>query len=175
MPPRRNQASGDRGVRRKPFTARQTRRSSRLALEANELPDTNPPVSPGRPPASEPTDVDTPPTKYNKTARVRCVPLDWDSQRLQSFLEEDDSFSGPVVMSLANEIDGCSKTGTVTFHTLPVRFQTPPTGQTWRIPLPKTSDNHPVRNQQLLLDHDFIGITTLYIPALDDHKIEYVT
>ncbi|KAH6971767.1 hypothetical protein BKA56DRAFT_494822 [Ilyonectria sp. MPI-CAGE-AT-0026] len=135
------------------------------------------------PQASEPTPtnakpqsehVDPKPPKYSKTFRVRGVPLDWDSNKLQHFLEEDDSSSHPLVKSLAIEIGGRSSTATVTFQNLPVRLQTPQTGHSWRIALPKTSHTQPVRVQYLMFDLDFLGITTLYTPALEDHKVDII-
>lgn len=122
----------------------------------------------------QPEHADPKPPKYSKTFRVRGVPLDWNSNKLQHFLEEDDSSSAPVVKSLAVEIGGRSNTATVTFQNLPARLQTPQAGQSWRIALPQTSDSQPVRDQYLMFDLDFLGITTLYTPALEDHKVEYV-
>ncbi|KAH8694740.1 hypothetical protein BGZ61DRAFT_532780 [Ilyonectria robusta] len=78
-------------------------------------------------PKPQPGHVDPKPPKYSKTFRVRGVPLDWDSNKLQHFLEEDDSSSRPVVKSLAVEIGGRSSTATVTFQNVPVRLQTPQT------------------------------------------------
>lgn len=40
--------------------------------------------------------------------------------------------------------------------------------------LPKPSENHSIRSQYLTLDDRFLGITTLYTPPLEDHKVEWV-
>ncbi|KAK7418106.1 hypothetical protein QQZ08_011393 [Neonectria magnoliae] len=111
--------------------------------------------------------------KYGKTLRVRGVPLDWDVERLQTCLEGDTPVD-PVVRSLARETDGSSSTGTVTFQHLPTQLQALPPGKARRILLPKPSDNSTAPDRYLILDYDFLGITTLYSPAEDDHKVDIV-
>lgn len=108
------------------------------------------------------------PSKYDRTFRVRGVPLGWDSEGLKSFLTEHDNTAGPVIKSLANEIGGRSSTATVIFQNVPVPLQK----KAWSIRISSTTENPPVRDQYISLDDEFLGITTLYTPSPDDHKIE---
>ncbi|RDA85187.1 hypothetical protein CP532_2388 [Ophiocordyceps camponoti-leonardi (nom. inval.)] len=96
-------------------------------------------------------------TERYLTCRIRGVPVDWDTTRLQSFLEEQVSVSSPVVKSLALEIDGRSRTATAT---CPGRYPQ-------RIRQAKLSI-------YLSLDQDFLGITTIYAPTPDDHQIDII-
>ncbi|PVH72158.1 hypothetical protein DL98DRAFT_660217 [Cadophora sp. DSE1049] len=64
--------------------------------------------------------------------RSSGVPLDWDIDRLQSFLADQDDSTGPIVRSLAVEVDGLSHTATVTFRNVPRPLQIPQAG--WDIP-----------------------------------------
>ncbi|KAL6405042.1 hypothetical protein AUP68_11884 [Ilyonectria robusta] len=108
------------------------------------------------------------PLKHGRTFRVRGVPLAWDSDGLKSFLTEHDNTTGPVIKSLADEIGGRSSTATVIFQNVPVPLQT----KAWSIRISSTIEAHPARDQYLSLDDDFLGITTLYTPSPDNHKIE---
>jgi hypothetical protein len=105
-----------------------------------------------------------------RTFRVRGVPLDWDTGRLEGFLADQEPSTGPVVESLASEIDEPSRTATATFGNIPSRLQTP--GQVWSILLPKPSENPSAGKQYLMLDDSFVGITTLYSPTSTDHAVE---
>ncbi|RCI15173.1 hypothetical protein L249_6880 [Ophiocordyceps polyrhachis-furcata BCC 54312] len=96
-------------------------------------------------------------TEKHLTCRIRGVPVDWDTSQLQGFLEEHVSVAPPVVKSLALEIDGRSRTGTAT---CPGKYPQ-------RIRQAKLSIH-------LSLDQDFLGITTLYAPPLDDHRIDVI-
>lgn len=103
---------------------------------------------------------------------MRGVPLDWDAERVRSFLAEHYTSANPVIKSLAPEIHGRSGSGTVVFlnaASLPDALQP---GLSWRIPLPKPETNQPARDEYLTLDDDFHGITTLFTPPPDDHKVE---
>lgn len=108
-----------------------------------------------RPPATKP--------KKELTFRVRGVPNDWDGDKLESFLIERDSPARPVVKSLAKEFHGRSQTATVSFRNtfqLPLRISLPtPYGQFGEL-------------QKLTLDHDFLGITSLFAPPHQNHNIE---
>lgn len=108
-------------------------------------------------------------SKDGRTFRVRCVPLAWDSDRLKSFLTDHANTAGPVIRSLAYEINSRSSTSTVVFQNIPVPLQTE---KVWSIRLSSTTENQPARNQYLTLDDDFFGITTLYTPSPDDHNVE---
>ncbi|CEI70947.1 unnamed protein product [Fusarium venenatum] len=49
-----------------------------------------------------------------------------------------------------------------------------PAGQTRSILLPRSSENQSIPPGYLALDGDFFGITTLYAPPLDDHKVDVI-
>lgn len=104
------------------------------------------------------------------TFRIRGIPLTWDSERLRSFLLERENWAGLTVRSLARETNGRSGTGTVTFQTAPPLLQRLQTGRSCRIQLPP--GDQPSRMQYLVIDKDFYGITALYSPPTEDHKIE---
>ncbi|RYC84216.1 hypothetical protein BFJ63_vAg12902 [Fusarium oxysporum f. sp. narcissi] len=110
----------------------------------------------------------------SRTFRVRGAPLDWDANRLQSFLAEREGSAGVIVKSLAHEMHGRSRTATVTFHTVPFRLQALQTGQTWSILLPKPSEYQSTRDQYLALDDRFLGITTLFTPPADEHRVDVI-
>ncbi|KAL5610516.1 hypothetical protein FOBRF1_006633 [Fusarium oxysporum] len=124
--------------------------------------------------ASETARVNSTPPNNGRTFRVRGVPLEWDADRLESFLADHECSPGPVVRSLATEIHGRSQSATVTFQNVSHHLQAVHTGQTRSVLLPKSSGNQPSRPQYLVLDHDFFGITTLYVPPLDDHKVDVI-
>ncbi|KAI3572140.1 hypothetical protein IWW34DRAFT_824446 [Fusarium oxysporum f. sp. albedinis] len=110
----------------------------------------------------------------SRTFRVRGAPLDWDADRLRSFLAEREGSVGVIVKSLAHEIHGRSRTATVTFQTVPLRLQALQTGRTWSILLPKPSGCQSTRDQYLELDDGFLGITTLFTPPADDHRVDVI-
>ncbi|KAK4162358.1 hypothetical protein QBC43DRAFT_302124 [Cladorrhinum sp. PSN259] len=136
----------------------------------------------GRPRSTpEPVDQDQQPRKDShpspkngRTFRMRGVPLDWDIDRAQSFLAEHYCSVNPVIKSLAPEIHGRSGTSTVVFPDTASLPYAPQTGSTWRILLPKRETNQPTRDEYVTLDDDFYGITTLFAPPLDDHKVDVV-
>ncbi|KAL7934394.1 ankyrin repeat-containing domain protein [Trichoderma chlorosporum] len=103
------------------------------------------------------------PTKKEPTFRIRGVPNDWDRDKLESFLAERDSLSLPVVQSLAKEFHGRSQTATVLFRNacqLPLRISLPtPYGEFGEL-------------RNLTLDHGFLGITSLFAPPQQDHKVD---
>lgn len=103
------------------------------------------------------------------TFRVRGVPADWDADRLQSFLTEQDGAARPILQSLAREIHGKSLSATVTFHTIPSPLQALPTEKTWNIYVCRQFG---VRPESLSLDANFFGMTTLFMPPKEHHKIE---
>ena len=106
--------------------------------------------------------IPTPPRRTRLTYRVRGVPLEWEESRLQSFLATlgHSPDHGPTIGSLATEIHGRSLTATVAFQA----------GGSWEVPPADSGPSEP----QIGLDHDFLGITTLYTPSEDHHKVEYV-
>ena len=111
-----------------------------------------------------------PTTLHGKTIRVRGVPVEWGSECLRAFLEQRYT-SVPTITSLAREIDGRSQTGTIVFDAFPATLQALRDGHSVSALLPPIS-GRPVRPQYLTLDMDFLGITTLFAPPEQDHKIE---
>lgn len=113
------------------------------------------------------------PPKQGLTFRVQGVPLDWDIGRLKSLLADQVDSAGPIIPSLALEIHGRSRTATVSFQSVSRALQTPPIGRSWLIPLSE-APNPPMSPRSLSLDDGFFGITTLFAPPPQDHKVEYV-
>ncbi|KJZ70126.1 hypothetical protein HIM_10496 [Hirsutella minnesotensis 3608] len=109
--------------------------------------------------------------KTPKTFRVRGVPLDWDSGRLQIFLQEGESI--PTVKSLAREIHSRSSSGTVIYRDLPAALS-PNLTKPRTLCLPKPPEMHTTRPKSLTLDADFLGMTTLFAPPEDDHKVDVI-
>ena len=93
--------------------------------------------------------------------RVQGVPLDWDVDQLHSFLTQKAESGTPSVRSLANEVHGRSQAATVSFDKPRNR------GPRWYMPL-SDQPGQPC----LALDNDFFGLTTLYAPLPQNHKIE---
>jgi hypothetical protein len=109
------------------------------------------------------------PTYHYRTFRIRGVPFGWDARFLQAFLTEQESSAGPMVRHLANEVHGRSQVATVSFQSIPAPLQTV---HSWRIPLPASFENQPARSQYIALDDSFLGMTTLYTPPQEDHKVQ---
>ncbi|RYP24486.1 hypothetical protein DL765_000506 [Monosporascus sp. GIB2] len=122
----------------------------------------------GRPRStSEPVRRGQQPPKDDRTFRLRGVPPHWNAGDVKSFLEEHYRSADPIIKSLAPEIHGQSSTSTVTFESaasLP--------GSTRPIPLPKPPGDQPTRN--VSLDDNFHGITTLFAPPPEDHKVDVI-
>lgn len=115
--------------------------------------------------------------KVSMVFRIRGVPLGWDVHQLKSFLAQQEELQprggsvGPVISSLAGDIHGRSRVATATFSDLPPAFRV---GTLWSTNLPSLPDQPSLFGQpaRLTLDNHFHGITTLYSPAPEDHKIE---
>ncbi|KAK2598196.1 hypothetical protein QQS21_005673 [Conoideocrella luteorostrata] len=123
------------------------------------------------PPSPHPPAVERP-AQPHKTFRVRGVPREWDSDRLQVFLGEGDSV--PTVWSLAQEIHGRSLSATVTYRNPPAALCAVPT-KIWTRPLPKPPETPAARLDSVTVDADFIGMTTLFAPLDDDnHKVDVI-
>ncbi|KAI7761028.1 hypothetical protein LZL87_011433 [Fusarium oxysporum] len=114
--------------------------------------------------------VPSKPSKERKTFRISGVPSEWNKDRLQSFLADQDGIDGPDINSLAININNCSSTGTATFQKIPRQLQN---GGSWKIPIPSLPGNSSAHKQCLELDSAFLGITPLYSPRLEDHEVEY--
>lgn len=100
--------------------------------------------------------------KPYKVWRIRGVPVDWDRRKLQSFLKKKLENVSPTIKSLALEIHGNSQTATAI---LPGELPA-------ELCIRQADENFPA--QFLTLQHHFLGITTLYRPPKEDHKVEYV-
>ncbi|KAL7916459.1 hypothetical protein GGI35DRAFT_466067 [Trichoderma velutinum] len=110
--------------------------------------------------------------KGGSTFRIRGVPLNWGMNQLQRHLELHEPASQPVLKSLAIEIDGHFKTATVNFLDSPPSVQT---AKPWYIPLPETDESElAVSTLPLRLDGDFLGITTLFSPPVEDHGVDVI-
>lgn len=104
--------------------------------------------------------------KTDITYRVRGVPQQWNSSQLQSFLKSDDSI--PTVKSLAREINGRSSTAIITYeNSLPSSCLS-----TRGMRLPVSPETQSTRPELLTFDAHFHGITTLFTPPEEDHKVE---
>ncbi|KFA45618.1 hypothetical protein S40293_08631, partial [Stachybotrys chartarum IBT 40293] len=102
-----------------------------------------------------------------RTFRVKGVPLDWDAERLESFLRGTDTTSRLTVHSLLEEPRRSrGQTATLTFHHIPPQFQNLHVGQH----ITKVLRGH----RPLTIDVDFHGMTTLYAPPPEDHKINVI-
>ncbi|KAL6406794.1 Protein SERAC1 [Ilyonectria robusta] len=109
-----------------------------------------------------------------RTFRVRGVPHSWDPDRLESFLTDHENSTGMTIRSLASEIDGRTKTATVTFQNLLPPLRDLRAGETRSFRLPKKNENLPGRYEYLTLDHGFFGISTLYAPPPEDRKVDVI-
>lgn len=114
------------------------------------------------------------PSRDGRTFRVRGVPTEWERHHLRDALR--DRFSEVEVASLAPEMTGHSSTATVVF-----RGDAPSVrgvNGSVTLPLPAatsgspSSPGLPPREQSLTLDVSLFGMTTIYAPPENDHKVE---
>ncbi|PCD20340.1 hypothetical protein AU210_016207 [Fusarium oxysporum f. sp. radicis-cucumerinum] len=110
-------------------------------------------------------------TERWKTFRVSGIPRDWNKDRLRSFLADLDDTVRPVVESLTADIDGRCSIATVTSQDFSKHFQN---GQSWKIPLRQLPGSQSARDRYLVLDDAFLGITSLFDPQPEDHKIDII-
>ena len=122
-----------------------------------DIPTTHPPANNQRPQPGE-----------GWTFRVRGIPPGWDVDRLCTFLADQDDFACLSVRSLAVEVHGRWQTATAACQNTHSLLQT--AGRARRIPLPAVPN--PPSPACLTLDDDFLGLTTLYTPPSEHHKIE---
>jgi hypothetical protein len=73
------------------------------------------------------------------------------------------------IKSLAHEANTDFQTATATLGNAPSNFRNV---QSWQIRVPELPNTQPGAKQWLVVEKDFLGITTLYAPPPDDHKIE---
>ncbi|PHH75427.1 hypothetical protein CDD80_2380 [Ophiocordyceps camponoti-rufipedis] len=103
------------------------------------------------------------PANHDKALRVRGVPRHWEVSRLETFLKQHDA--DLKVKSLAQEIHGRSSTGTVSCRD----------GSDVASSIPLSQDSASgTRPQVLTLDADFTGMTTLYAPRDENHRLDVV-
>ncbi|PTB70292.1 hypothetical protein BBK36DRAFT_1107742 [Trichoderma citrinoviride] len=105
------------------------------------------------------------------TFRVQGVPLDWSVTRLRACLEEHDPSSSPAIRSFALEDGRRSYTATVVFKTRPLVTQGP---KPWDISLSESGENHSSETDCITIDDDLLGMTTLYMPSADNHKVDII-
>jgi protein SERAC1 len=103
--------------------------------------------------------------------RARGVPIDWDMSRLRSHLAEQSFIPDDKNWSLSDEIDGLTRTATLSFRNRPPPLRAAQGEQSWNIHLPALGDQ-PTSQKLIKLDDGFIGITTLHAPPPEDHKVE---
>ncbi|KAF7544930.1 hypothetical protein G7Z17_g9569 [Cylindrodendrum hubeiense] len=132
-----------------------------------DQPDTSEILGSSPPPTSEARN----PARDDRSFRIRGVPNSWGSEDLKSFLENYQSSADQTVRSLALEVHGRTKTATVTFKNV-LPFQILLIDEVWRLWLP--IEKQSPRNPYLALEDGFLGITTLYAPPSEDHKVEQV-
>lgn len=109
--------------------------------------------------------------RERRTFRIRGVPHDWNRDRLGSFLEEN-GYTSPAIQSLANEIHGRSQTATVTFQEVPSQLKERLIDPAKGIALYVPSSDQLSRPRSLILDTAFLGVTTLFAPPPQHHKVE---
>lgn len=98
--------------------------------------------------------------KQYQTYRIRGVPKQWDEEDLSRCLTEKLKGTSWNIKSLALEVHRHSLTATAT-----------PVGECKaELSLPLTIQLN--RDQILTVDNDFLGITTLIFPRLENHKLE---
>ncbi|RKL14277.1 hypothetical protein BFJ68_g6670 [Fusarium oxysporum] len=69
------------------------------------------------------------------------------------------------------DIDDRCSTGTATFQNVPKQLQN---GRPWKILLPKLSETQSTCDRYLVIDDEFLGITPLYSPHPEYHKIDII-
>ncbi|KAL7913986.1 hypothetical protein GGI35DRAFT_475827 [Trichoderma velutinum] len=106
------------------------------------------------------------------TYRVSGVPLDWDRDKLWSFLKRSIRADVMVIESLAPEANIESQTATVTItgSYLP---HWPGITRQYSL-LEEYSNESQYFDRSLSVEREFIGLTTLYEPPARDHKIDVI-
>lgn len=125
-----------------------------------------------RSPPLQHSTVDKPPRKRNVTFRVRGVPLEWSINNLQEFLRAYNETASPRVMSLASEVYNRDQTGTVIFGNDAFLHQAIKTNSHVQISINNPLARQASRGQLLTIDTDFLGVTVLFTPPPENHRIE---
>lgn len=109
-------------------------------------------------------------SRDTSTYRVSGVPLDWDREKLRTFLKRRELAEVITIDSIAREANIESQTATVTL-TNSYMQQWP--GKSRQFTLSEEHYNDFLNlNRSVSVEKDFIGLTTLYEPPARDHKIE---
>jgi len=112
--------------------------------------------------------------------RAQGIPLSWQTDQVQSFLTQHESLESPGeplglrIHSMADDIYRRSRVATVTFQTVPSELRGISNWST-SLPPPGALDPPSSLTPRLCinLDDKFDGITTLFSPPPEHHKVEY--
>lgn len=110
--------------------------------------------------------------KETSTYRVSGVPLDWDHEKLKTFLIRMELAEVMTIDSIAHEANIESNTATVTLTNSYVQHQ-PSRSHQFSLSEEYCNDILSL-DRSLLVEKDFIGLTTLYEPPPRDHKIDVI-
>jgi hypothetical protein len=120
--------------------------------------------------------------RAGRVFRLSGVPLDWDQDRLQDFLAQQDALRLPDGSAFAPHISFpfCdvsypeTKTAMVTLHDTPPSLRRIPklSMRVPESPAQPQASQAPVRSRFIKLDDEFIGLTTLFSPQLGHHEVE---
>ncbi|KKP01442.1 hypothetical protein THAR02_06438 [Trichoderma harzianum] len=109
--------------------------------------------------------------KEISTYRVSGVPLDWDREKLQTFLICKNLAEEMVIKSLVHEANIESQTATVT---LTNSFSQNWPGRSRQFSLSDEYDDNFLFDRSISIEKDFLGLTTLYEPPAPYHKIDVI-
>lgn len=109
-------------------------------------------------------------SSYPKTYRVRGVPIYWDENCLRTFIVSCEAGCGPSIESLEPEVNVQTLTGTVTFKSPPAALLEG--DKKWELKVPKEEAESSTRRRWIEVEGDFIGLTTLFAPNPENHKVE---
>ncbi|KAK4446671.1 hypothetical protein QBC34DRAFT_147485 [Podospora aff. communis PSN243] len=139
------------------------------------------------PHSSAKLDPDVPETSKHKKSssprvfRAQGIPLSWQADQLHSFLAQHESLQAPEdsprprIHSLADDIYRRSRVATVTFHSVPAELEG---NSNWSTSLPPPGAIYPVPSPAprlcIRLDDKFDGITTLFSPPPEYHKVDII-
>ncbi|OPB40304.1 hypothetical protein A0O28_0003830 [Trichoderma guizhouense] len=111
-------------------------------------------------------------SKETSTYRVSGVPLDWDDDKLRTFLMRMELAEVMTIDSIAKEANIESKTATVTLANSNLQHSP---GKSHQFYLSEEYHNDILNlDRSLSVENDFIGLTTLYAPPPRDHKIDVI-
>ncbi|KAL6819172.1 hypothetical protein V8C40DRAFT_252626 [Trichoderma camerunense] len=111
-------------------------------------------------------------SRETRAYRVSGVPLDWDRDRLRTFLKHRELAEVITIDSIAREANIESQTATVTL-TNSYMQQRP--GKSRQFSLSEEHYNDSLNlNRSVSVENNFIGLTTLYEPSVRDHKIDVI-